>query len=136
MNYLLDTNICVYFMRGKRNVAAKISEIGQEHFFISEMTLGELLYGAQCSDRPSENIRAVHVFCQYVTILPTANIWNEFAVQKAFLRKKGQLIEDADIIIGTTAIINNMDSYSGIIIEESRRSEQFSDFTPIPCKEC
>ena len=108
MNYLLDTNICVYFMRGKRNVAAKISEIGQEHFFISEMTLGELLYGAQCSDRPSENIRAVHVFCQYVTILPTANIWNEFAVQKAFLRKKGQLIEDADIIIGTTAIINNM----------------------------
>lgn len=96
MNYLLDTNICVYFMRGKRNVAAKISEIGQEHFFISEMTLGELLYGAQCSDRPSENIRAVHVFCQYVTILPTANIWDEFAVQKAFLRKKGQLIEDAE----------------------------------------
>lgn len=36
------------------------------------------------------------------------NVWNEFAVQKAFLRKKGQLIEDADIIIGTTAIINNM----------------------------
>lgn len=27
-----------------------------------------------------------------------------------------------------------MDSYSGIIIEESRRSEQFSNFTPIPCK--
>lgn len=27
-----------------------------------------------------------------------------------------------------------MDSYSEIIIEESRRSEQFSDFTPIPCK--
>ena len=27
-----------------------------------------------------------------------------------------------------------MDSYSGIIIEESRRSEQFSDFTLIPCK--
>ena len=30
--------------------------------------------------------------------------------------------------------LRNMDSYSGIIIEESRRSEQFSDFTPIPCK--
>lgn len=27
-----------------------------------------------------------------------------------------------------------MDSYSGIIIEESKRSEQFTDFTPIPCK--
>ena len=48
------------------------------------------------------------MFCQYVTILPTTNVWKEFAVQKAFLRKKGQLIEDADIIIGTTAIVNNM----------------------------
>lgn len=28
--------------------------------------------------------------------------------KRLFLRKKGQLIEDADIIIGTTAIINNM----------------------------
>ena len=27
-----------------------------------------------------------------------------------------------------------MESYSGIVIEESRRSEHFSDFTPIPCK--
>lgn len=108
MNYLLDTNICVYFMRAKRNIAAKIAEIGIEHFFISEMTLGELLYGAQCSDRPSENLNAVHVFCQYVTIVPTAKIWNEFAIQKAFLRKKGQLIEDADIIIGATAVANDM----------------------------
>ena len=72
------------------------------------MNVGEVLDGGQCSDRPAENIRAVHGWCQYVTILPMVNIWNEFAGQKAFLRKKGQLIEDADIIIGTTAIINNM----------------------------
>lgn len=108
MNYLLDTNICVYFMRGKRNIAAKIAEIGQEHFFISEMTLGELLYGAQCSDRPLENLRAVRMFCQYVKIFPVAKVWDEFAVQKALLRKKGQLIEDADIIIGASAIVGNM----------------------------
>lgn len=95
-------------MRAKRNIASKIAEIGIEHIFISEMTLGELLYGAQCSDRPTENLNAVNVFCQYVTILSTANIWNEFAVQKAFLRKKGQPIEDADIIIGATAIVNDM----------------------------
>lgn len=108
MNYLLDTNICAYFMRGKGNVAAKFIEIGQQYLYISEMTLGELLYGAQCSDRPLENLKAVSVFCQYVSILSTANIWHEFAIQKAFLRKKGQIIEDADIIIGSTAIVNNM----------------------------
>ncbi len=108
MNYLLDTNICVYFMRGQRKVAAKFAEIGLEHFFISEMTLGELLYGAQCSDRPSENLKAVYVFCEYVTILPMTDVWSEFAIQKAFLRKKGILIEDADVIIGATAVANDM----------------------------
>lgn len=108
MNYLLDTNICVYFMRGKGDIAAKLAKIGIEHFYISEMTLGELLYGAQCSDRPSENLHAVQVFCQYISIIPTKHIWTEFAIQKAFLRKKGLLIEDADIIIGTTAIVNDM----------------------------
>lgn len=95
-------------MRGERNIAAKFTEIGIEHLFISEMTLGELLYGAQCSDKPSENLSSVHVFCQYITIASTANVWNEFAIQKAILRKKGQLIEDADIIIGATAIANSM----------------------------
>lgn len=64
-------------------------------FFIFEMTLGELLYGSQCSDHPAENIRAVRVFCQYVTIVPTHNIWDEFAIQKSLLRRKGKLIEDA-----------------------------------------
>lgn len=108
MNYLLDTNICVYFIRGKRDIAARIAEIGIDHIFISEMTLGELLYGAQCSDRPSENLHAVRVFCQYVTVVPTAKIWNEFAIQKAFLRRKGQLVEDADVIIGATAVVNDM----------------------------
>lgn len=108
MDYLLDTNICVYFMRGKRVIASKFAEIGQEHFFISEMTLGELLYGAQCSDRPSENTNAVYVFCKYVTVIPASEIWEEFAIQKAHLRQKGLLIEDADIIIGATAIANKM----------------------------
>lgn len=95
-------------MRGERNIASKFMQIGPEHCFISEMTLGELLYGAQCSDKPSENLKAVYVFCEYVTVLSISGIWNEFAIQKAFLRKKGQLIEDADIMIGVTAIINNM----------------------------
>ncbi len=127
MNYLLDTNICIDFIRGKRGIASKFAEIGQEHLFISEITLGELLYGAQCSDRPSENMKVVHVFCEYVNILPTNGIWEEFAVQKTCLRKKGQLIEDADIIIGVTAIVHNMilvsenikhlERLNGIIVE-------------------
>lgn len=91
--------MCLFYER-TRNVAAKIKMVGLEHIYISEMVLGELLYGVECSDRPSENLQAVNKFCEFVTILPMSNVWQEFARQKAFLRQKGMMIEDSDIMIG------------------------------------
>ena len=41
-HYLLDTNICVFYLRGKFNLAQKIKEVGAENCFISEITLVEL----------------------------------------------------------------------------------------------
>lgn len=115
LDYLLDTNVCVWFLRGRQAIADKIVSIGQEHLFISEMTVGELLYGAMCSDRPSENVKAVNTLCEFINVLPTTGIWNEFARQKACLRRNGTPIEDADIIIGSTAIVNGMVMVTGNI---------------------
>lgn len=108
MDYLLDTNICVYFIRSNTKINSMIEKVGVEHLFISEITIGELYYGAECSDRSEENYEAINTFCNYVSVLPASNTWHEFAKQKAYLRKKGTMIEDADIMIGATAIINNM----------------------------
>jgi len=42
MQYLLDTNICVFFLRGKMNLDEIIKEKGKENCFISEITVFEL----------------------------------------------------------------------------------------------
>jgi len=42
MQYLLDTNICVFFLRGKLNLDEIIREKGRENCFISEITVLEL----------------------------------------------------------------------------------------------
>jgi len=42
MKYLLDTNICIHFFRGKFNLYDKFQEIGIENCAISEITLAEL----------------------------------------------------------------------------------------------
>jgi tRNA(fMet)-specific endonuclease VapC len=39
MRYLLDTNICVFFLRGKMNLDEIIKEKGKENCFISEITV-------------------------------------------------------------------------------------------------
>lgn len=45
MKYLIDTNICVHFFRGKFNLYEKFIETGIETCAISEITLAELVLG-------------------------------------------------------------------------------------------
>jgi len=47
--YLLDTNICVYFMRGEHKVNEKIERVHWSNCFLSEITTLELLYGIERS---------------------------------------------------------------------------------------
>ena len=49
MCYLLDTNICIHFLRGKYGVAEKFETVYSNNFAISEITLAELVYSAENS---------------------------------------------------------------------------------------
>lgn len=48
--YLLDTDICIAFLKGKNNLLEKIESVGFDNCFVSEITIGELTYGAWYSD--------------------------------------------------------------------------------------
>ena len=43
--YLLDTNICVYLINGKYELAARLRNTKISNCFLSELTVAELLYG-------------------------------------------------------------------------------------------
>lgn len=106
--YLLDTNICVFIMRGKHNLDKKLLDIGIENCCISEITVAELLYGAECSDRPDEIREMVRAFCDNLEVIGIDNGLEEFAKQKAALRRSGTMIDDFDLLIVSTAIANNL----------------------------
>lgn len=46
MTYLLDTSICVHWLRGQYNVDKAIDRVGIDNCRISEITAAELLAGA------------------------------------------------------------------------------------------
>lgn len=107
--YLLDTNICVFFLRGKESIKEEILFKGVDNCFISEITVAELLYGVECDEYNfNENRRKVNEFIEILQIIPITNVLLEYAQQKATLRKSGNLIDDMDLFIGATAIVNNM----------------------------
>ena len=49
--YLLDTNICVFLLRGQYDIDKKLDKVGLEHCYISEITAAELKYGAELGRR-------------------------------------------------------------------------------------
>ncbi len=109
MPYLLDTSICVFFLRGKLNLDKLIQEKGKENCFISEITAFELRYGAENSDNPVKSHKAVDSFLSGLTILPIYSSINRYAKEKVRLRKIGKPLHDEfDLIIGVTAVENKL----------------------------
>lgn len=105
--YLLDSNICIHLLRQNSDVARKIREIGWSNCCISEMTVVELFYGAECSQQREKNILEVNEFINNIDVHPLSTCIREFCSQKAKMRKEGRMIEDYDLFIGCTALVNN-----------------------------
>ncbi|WP_445735900.1 type II toxin-antitoxin system VapC family toxin [Mariniflexile sp.] len=108
MKYLLDTNICIHLFRGKFNLIEKFQEINLEDCAISEITLAELIFGAENSPNPKKNYKIIDTFSEQVKILPIFNSIPTYAKEKVRLRKQGKMISDFDLLIGSTAIANDL----------------------------
>ena len=106
--YLLDTNICIFLFRGKYNINDQIKRVGFQNCCISEVTLAELKYGAECSEHITENNKLIDDFANSITILPIYSSLSLYAKEKARLRKAGNMIDDFDLLIGVTAVANNL----------------------------
>jgi tRNA(fMet)-specific endonuclease VapC len=109
MSFLLDTDICVYWLRGDDVVRKRLAQAGLTEVSISIITLAELYYGADCSANAEANRQAVDVFAKGISLIgisyPSADI---FARTKAGLRKAGMLIEDLDLLIAATALAHDL----------------------------
>ena len=106
--YLLDTNICIFYFKEKYGVEKQLQQTGFENCAISEITLAELVYGAECSADIEKNINIINNFIRRIRVLPILNAIGIYAKEKALLRKVGNMIDDLDIFIGATAIANDM----------------------------
>lgn len=102
--YILDSNICIHLLRNRKEVVDSIARVGWNMCCISELTVVELYYGAECSSNPEENRKQVESFVADIDVLPFSLCIQEFCRQKARLRSMGMLIEDFDLFIGSMAI--------------------------------
>jgi len=108
MMYLIDTNICIHFFRGEFNLFEKFEEAGIENCAISEITLAELVFGAENSTNPKKNYQLIEDLTDQMMILPILNAIYVYGKEKARLRSAGTMISDFDLLIGCTALEKNL----------------------------
>ena len=120
MDYLLDTNICIHLFRGQYDLDQKFLEIGLQNCAISEITLAELMFGAENSKNPSENKKVIQQFTDQIKVIPIYNAIPIYASEKVRLRSIGKMISDFDLLIGSTAIANDFIMVTENIKEFSR----------------
>ena len=90
------------------NLDRKIEEVGIQNCFISETTIAELKFGVENSKTPDVMRPIIELFIFKFAIIPVFNALQIYANEKALLKRIGQIIDDFDILIGASAIANNM----------------------------
>jgi len=124
MDYLLDTNICIYIIKKKPiNVFEKFEKLSIGDIEISSITLAELNYGVQKSQYPEKNLSALNQFLTPLDIMEfDARASNEYGIIRAVLEKSGIPIGPMDTLIaahakslGTTLVTNNTKEFERVV---------------------
>ncbi len=106
MNYLLDTNICIYIMNQRpAEVIRRFKQTEPGRIGISSVTVSELEYGACKSNRPKRNQQRLEAFLIPFEILPydraASRIYGKI---RARLERRGIVIGPLDLLIAAHAL--------------------------------
>ena len=108
--YLLDTNICIYAIKNKPiSVLEKIKENSKLGIYISSLTIAELEYGIENSNRIKENRVSLIKFLSIFNIL---SFDDQDAIPygklKAKLKKEGTIIGPIDMLLVAQALSKDL----------------------------
>jgi tRNA(fMet)-specific endonuclease VapC len=108
--YLLDTNICIYAIKNKPiSVLEKIKENSKLGIYISSLTIAELEYGIENSNRIKENRVSLIKFLSIFNIL---SFDDQDAIPygklKAKLKKEGTIIGPIDMLLAAQALSKDL----------------------------
>ena len=106
--YLIDSDILIYFLKGKQEVVERLSQIPINELYISRINYTELIYGAYNSTKINQNLKVIEPFLDSFEVLEfTRTSSLIFAKEKARLKKSGNIIADMDLMIASIAIEND-----------------------------
>ena len=103
---LVDTNVIIRYIKDEGSLDDIFEE---DNLYFSSASLGELLFGAECSARKEENATVYSDFCKELEeIKPDSAVAPYYAKIKAQLKTEGHPIPENDIWIAACAMAYNL----------------------------
>jgi tRNA(fMet)-specific endonuclease VapC len=120
--YLLDTDICVYYLRGTHpNLSTRFTGTPDDQLGVTSITAGELLFGATHSSRPPTDLQKTESLLGWLRVAPfTLEAAHHYAVIREHLTRRGTLIGPNDLLIAATALAENATLVTNNVREFSR----------------
>lgn len=123
---LVDTNVIIRVLKGQTELFSLFDDM--EKFFVSSISIGELMYGAELSNKQDFNRELYFDFCNQMKIIYVdSDIAKNYGKIKVQLKKIGHPIPENDIWIAATAIAANLtlvtadsdfENIDGLVIEK------------------
>ena len=108
MRYVLDTDPCIFWLKGNRAIEQQILQVGIEHIAVCVITACELAYGSWKPQRHHENLQTLDRLLQTLSMLHTTNrVAQVFGRWKARLEGKGVGLDDADLLIAAITYVHD-----------------------------
>ena len=118
MNYFLDTNICIYFLKGiYEELKEKIFTKNPSNIKIPSIVKAELLYGAEKSSNTKQNLEKIYEFLFPFEIIPFNNTDAiHYSKIRTSLEKNENIIGPNDLIIASIVMGND-----GILVTNNEK---------------
>ncbi len=101
LRYMLDTNICIYVIKNRPEGLRERFNRLSDQLCISAVTLAEIIYGAEKSARPIENLAVVDQFAARLDVLPFGErAATHYGQIRADLERAGHPVGLHDMMIG------------------------------------
>lgn len=124
--YLVDTDWVINYLNGHPATTARLQTLQPEGLALSVVSLAELYEGVFYSTKPAENEQALKGFLSVVEVVGVNDaIARRFGKERGRLRAAGQMIGDADLFIGATALVHGLT----LLTNNRRHFERLEDLT-------
>jgi tRNA(fMet)-specific endonuclease VapC len=109
MRFLLDTNTCIIYLRGKNLTLKQELESVSQEIAVCSIVKAELFYGAMKSAKPEQNLRLQNAFLgQFISFPFDDSAATVFGRIRSQLESRGVPIGAYDLQIAAIALAHNL----------------------------